>query len=210
MSGWSGLDFFIFLIFLVNTLLGMSRGATKEIISMMGLCAALVIMIQFTIPLTNFFNSSPLLSDVVSSQFVQNFMQSVNMPPLTQDMLLHMNYCLSLAICFVGSFSVCEAVLSYSNVIQAFNFHYDFLNRKLGGTFGATRGFVVVVLLIIILEHLFQGNVPRSSFVNLLQGPANTADNLITQRAPNQYQEILQDRNLYNQENVINTLLHPN
>src|SRR6185312_10828601 len=162
MSSWSGLDFFIFLIFLVNTLLGIARGATKEIISMMCLCAALVMTIQFTVPLTQFLNNSPLISDVISSPYVQNFMGSIGMPPLTQAMLLSMNYCLALAICFVGTFSLCEAVLAYTSIIEVFRFPYDFLNRKLGAAFGATRGFVFVVVLIIILEHLFQGDVPRS------------------------------------------------
>jgi len=210
MSSWSGLDFFIFLIFLLNTLLGLARGAIKEIISTICLCAALVFTIQFTIPLTKFVNSSPLLTDVITSDFMQNFMKAIEMPPLTENMLLHLGYCISLLICFVGTFSICEAVLSYTNMVEVFRFPYTFINRKLSAALGATRGFVIVLVFIIILEHLFAGSVPSSKFINLLQGSARKMDGLITAQAPERYQEILQDKNLYNQENVLNDLLQPN
>ncbi|HSW68580.1 MAG TPA: CvpA family protein [Gammaproteobacteria bacterium] len=207
MSSWSGLDFFIFLIFLVNTLLGMARGATKEIISSICLCAALVITLKFTIPLTKFVNSSPLITDVITSQFVQNFMRAIEMPPLTESMLLHLGYCVSLAVCFVGTFSVCEGVLAYASAVEVFTFPYATLNRKIGGGLGAVRGFVIVLVFIIILEHLYIGDLPSSKFINLLQGSANKMDTLITEQAPERYQEILQDRNLYNQKMILKDLM---
>jgi uncharacterized membrane protein required for colicin V production len=209
MSNWGGVDYFIFLILLLNTLLGMSRGASKEIISTMCLSAALVVAIKFTIPLTRFVNSSPLLTDVVTSQFVQNFMKSIEMPPLTEDMLLHMGYCISLLICFTGIFCFCEAVLAYTNVLEVFSFPYAMLNRKVGASLGAMRGFVISLVFILILEHLFMGDVPRSFFINLFETPTRTFDHLISQQAPERYKEILQDKSLYNPQSIINELENP-
>src|SRR5579872_657038 len=209
MSGWTGLDFFIFLIFLVNTLLGMARGGMKEIISLISLCAALVIMIKFTVPLTKFLNSTPLITEVITSNFVQNFMRAIEMPPLTESMLLQVGYCISLLICFVGTFSVCDAVLAYSSMMEAFGFTMAVTNRKMGAALGSTRGFVLVLIFIIVLEHLFAGHTPASNFINLLGGSAKKMDDLISAQAPERYLEILQDKNLYNQENVLKDLSQP-
>ncbi len=209
MSAWSGLDFVIFLIFLLNVLLGMARGGFREIISLISLCAALVITIKFTIPVTKFVNSSPLITDVVTSQFSQNFMQAIGMPPLTESMLLQMGYCISLLICFVGSFSICEAALSYSSVMEAFGFSTAMVNRKLGAAMGSTRGFVIVLIFMIVLEHLFSGNLPESYFISLLGGAGQKLDYLIMAQAPERYLEVLKSSYLYNQTNVMKDLLQP-
>ena len=209
MSSWSGLDFFIFLIFLVNTLLGMARGGMKEIISMICLSAALVITIKFTIPLMKFALASPLVVDLITSQFFQNFMKSVAMPPLTDQLVAAIAYSIALLVCFVGTFSVCEGVLAYANTMEAFNMSTTIINRKAGAAFGATRGFVLVLIFIIILEHLFAGNVPASRFVDLLGGSAKKMDDIVISGAPQRYLEILQDKNLYNQNNILNDLNNP-
>jgi len=209
MSSWSGLDFFIFLIFLVNMLMGMSRGGMKEIISMFALCAALVFTLKFTMPLTEFVNKSPLMSDVITSSFFQNFMKSINMPPLTEAILVQLGYCISLLICFVGAFSVCEGVLSYSGMIEAFSLPTALLNRKIGAGLGATRGFVIVLVFIIVLMHMFNGDVPSSNFVNLLQGSARKMDELISSHAPERYQEILQNAYKFNKDDIVNSLMKP-
>jgi len=208
MSAWTGLDFFIFLIFLVNTLLGMSRGGVRETISAIGLCAALVITLKFTIPLTEFVNKSPLITNVITSPMVQNFMRSINMPPLTEAMLLQLGYCVSLLICFTGAFSVCEAVLAYTGVIEVMGLSMSVINRKLGATLGAMRGFVLVLIFIIILTHLFAGNMPASVSGNALRGAAEKMDSLILAQAPERYQEILENKDLYNPEQI-KVLLQP-
>ncbi len=187
----------------------MSRGGLREVISTLSLCAALVITIQFTVPLTEFMTKSPLISDVVTSAFFQNFMKSVDMPPLTAAMLFHISYCVALLICFVGTFSVCEGVLAYSGMMESFSLPTAIMNRKAGAASGAMRGFVLVLIFIIILDHLFIANGSGSTFINLLHGSARKMDALISARAPERYQEILQDRNLYNQTNVINDLTKP-
>lgn len=210
MSGWTGLDFFIFLIFMVNILLGMARGGLKEMISVFSLCIALVITIKFTVPITKFVNSSPLMTDVITSHFFQNFAQAIEMPPLTEATLVQVGYCVSLLICFVATFSVCEGALFYTSVMEAFGFSMTIVNRKAGAALGAMRGFVVVLVFIIVLEHLFAGNVPTSGFINLFQSSAKKLDELISAGAPERYLEILQDKNLYNQAAVLKDLLQPN
>lgn len=208
MGNWSGLDFFIFLILLLNTLLGMARGATKEIIAMSCLCIALIFTIKFTIPLAAFLNQSPLIVDVIGSNVAQNFMAAIGMPPLTQEMLFHVGYCISLLICFVGVYSVCAAVLFYSNVAEMFPFPYAAINRKLGAGMGAARGFVITLILILILQHLYSGAMSGSFFVNLFQNSAQKLDYLISAQAPERYKEILQDKDLYGSEQILKALDH--
>src|SRR5205085_4360245 len=128
MNNWNGFDFLIFLILVLNTILGMARGATKEIISMMCLSMALIITIKFTVPLAGFFNSSPLISGVVSNNVVQNFMLAIGAGPLTEDLLDQIFYGLSLLVCFVGTFSICEGALNYTGFVQVFSFPYATLN----------------------------------------------------------------------------------
>lgn len=209
MSHWGGLDFFIFLILVMNTLLGMARGASKEIISMLCLCVAMIFTIKFTIPLSNFVNSSPLITDVIQSQFVQNFMQAAGMPPLTEDMVLHFGYCVSMLLCFTSIFSVCEAALAYTGIVEAYPFPYAALNRKIGGSLGAVRGFVISLVLIMILEHMFLGQMPPSYFVHLFEPAAQRFDQLIIQQAPEKYKEVLEYKNLYNYESILKELQNP-
>ncbi len=209
MSSWSGIDFFIFLVLVMNILLGMSRGGLRETISMISLFVALIITIKFTITLTNWMNSSPLISDVLSSKIVQNFMISLDMPPLTSEMLYHLEYCLSLLICFVGAYSFCEAVLAYTNAVEAFGFSVTMINRKLGAALGTLRGCVLIMLFIVMMNHLFEGKIPASVFMHALAKPAQTLDTLINNRAPERYKEILQDKNLYNPEPILNQLMNP-
>src|SRR5947207_726926 len=121
MGNWNGLDFFIFLIFFVNTMYGMSRGATKEIISLMCLSVALIFTIRFTIPLTHFINSSPSINNVLTAAPIQNFMAAIGADPLNADFLSQLSYGLSVLICFVGVFSVAEAVL-VSSFSEMFTF----------------------------------------------------------------------------------------
>jgi hypothetical protein len=209
MSSWSGLDFFIFLILLLNTLLGLSRGATKQIIATLSLFAALVITIKFTIPLTEFVNSSPLITGVIETPMVQRFMATMSLPPLTQEMLFSLGYCISLLICFAGTIGAFGIVLSVTSVVDAFSFPYQMLNRKIGLALGALCGFIYTLVFIIVLQHLFMGNVPDSYFMNLFQGSAKKLDQLITAKAPERYKEILENPNLYNAGGIIGQLINP-
>src|SRR5579871_5717505 len=119
MSNWNGLDFFIFLIFFVNTMLGMSRGATKEIISLMCVSVGLIFTIKFTIPLATFFNNSPSFQNVLTASFVQNFMSFIGSSALTAGMLEQLTYCISVLVCFAGAFCAGEAVLSFTGFAEA-------------------------------------------------------------------------------------------
>jgi len=207
MSNWNGLDFFIFLIFFLNLVLGMSRGATKEIVSMMCLSVALIFTIKFTLPLYVFLNKSPLIQDVLTSKFVLNFMAAVGAGPLTADMLKELSYSMSVAITFFGTFFTCEAGLSIVGFSELFTFPYAMMNRKVGGTLGTTRGYVISVIVILLLIHMFKTNpITGSFFMNLFQGTANTLDSLIAGQQVEQYPEIFKNKNLYNEKDIYKML----
>lgn len=207
MGSWNGLDFFIFLIFFANIVLGMSRGASKEIVSLMCLSVGVIFTIKFAIPMTNFLNSSPSIQSVLKTQIIQNFMYEVGAGPLTEDMLRELSYSLSIIICFVGAFSACEAMLSFVGFAEVFGFPYATLTRKVGAGLGATRGYVFTLLLIIVLTHLFKNNpITGSYFMNLFQNTANKFDNLIGRQEVERYHEIYKDKNLYNEQEIFKTL----
>lgn len=207
MGNWNGLDFFIFLIFFVNTMLGMSRGATKEIISTMCVSVALIFTIKFTVPLAKFASSSPTVQDVINSSIVQNFMTSIGAGTLTVNMLNEMTYCLSLLICFVGIFCITEAVISFTGAVDVFTFPYATLNRKIGAGLGFVRGYIFTVVLIAVLQHLFVNSPIRGSyFYNLFQGTAQKLDLFISQQTPERYKELYQDKNLYNEQELFKQL----
>ena len=214
MSGWNGVDFLFFLIFAVNTLLGMSRGATKEIISMMCLCVALIFTIKFTVPLSNFLNSSPSIVKVVESPIIQNFMLAIGAGPLTVELLHQIFYSISLLICFVSIFSICEGALTMSGFVEMYPFPYAAFNRKVGGTLGFTRGYVINLIFICIFTlHLFSGSrdsmFSNSFFVKLFHGSAVRLDSIISGQNPDQYQKIFEGKNLYNEEQLLKVMGAP-
>jgi len=214
MDSWNGFDFLIFLIFVVNTLLGMSRGAAKEIISMMGLCVALIVTIKFTIPLTTFFNKSPIMIDVITSRYVQNFIASFGLNPLNENILQQIIYSISLLICFVGTFSVCEGVLSMSGLLEVYSFPYAWLNRKLGAGLGGVRGYVITLILISVTTlHIFKDSdnsfFKNSYFVNLFASSAVLLDSTVSGQKPEQYQNIFKGKNLYNPLKALQDISKP-
>lgn len=211
MNNWNGFDFIIFLILLFNVLLGMSRGAAKEIISFLCLSAALICTIKFVIPLTNFLNSSPLIQDVLTSKYTQNFMESIGAGTLTVEMLVQFAYSLSLLICFVGSFSILESVLALTHVREVFSFPFAVLDRKLGAALGFMRGYIFVLILISILVfHLFINNpgnplTANSFFTRLFFSQAALFDELIARQQPEEYQQLYK-QNPYNYKAVLQNL----
>ena len=212
MSAWNGLDFFIFLITLVNTILGMSRGATKEIIALMCLCAALIFTIKFIVPLAAFFNKSPLVNDMLNNFMTKNFMEPIGAGPLTEKMLSQMFYCISMLICFVGVYGITSAVLVFSGFQEAFPFPYATLNRKVGGGLGFLRGYVISVLFILILIHIFNREnnsamdnsfITNSFFYQVLCSTIKATDRIIYNQDPEKYREIFQGRSLYTPEELL-------
>ncbi|OGT55556.1 MAG: hypothetical protein A3F43_02575 [Gammaproteobacteria bacterium RIFCSPHIGHO2_12_FULL_42_10] len=212
MSAWNGLDFFIFLLFAANTIRGMIRGATKEIVGMMCLSVALIFTLKFTIPLTNFFNQSPLIGDVVDSTIIQNFMEAVGLGPATPALLYQMFYSISLMICFMFPYSFCEGALSLTGVYEVYTFPYMLWNRKVGGALGCVRGYVFTLILVSILSfHLFIDDrntslISNSYFVNLFQDAAQTLDRLISEQKPERYQEIYKAKDLFKANQVLENM----
>lgn len=215
MDSWNGLDFIIFLIFASNFLLGMSRGASREIMSMMSLCAALIITIKFTVPLAAFFNRSPQMVDVVSSDVVQRFMEAIGAGPLTEDLLKETFYSISMLLCFVGTFSICEAGLGRTTLVESLSFASATLSRKIGGALGCTRGYIITLFLLAIISlHIFKpgnnvgdGMIGSSFFAKMFQSQTMQLDKLISGQNPEYYNQIL-DKNTFGPEQI-KSILQP-
>jgi uncharacterized membrane protein required for colicin V production len=212
MNSWNGLDFFIFLILVLNTIQGMSRGASREITSMLCLSAALIFAIKFTIPLSNFFNASPAMNDFVTSSVVQNFMTMLGANALTPDLITQIMYSISLLICFVGIFSVCEAGLSFAKMADAIPFPYAALNRKIGAGIGFTRGYIIVLMFLsILIAHLNAVSsvganfISGSFFARTFESQANLFDSLISSQQPENYNQLYKNKP-YNEKDLIQNL----
>jgi uncharacterized membrane protein required for colicin V production len=216
MNDWNGLDFLIFLIFAMNTILGMTRGATKEIISTLCLSVGLIFSIRFCVPLTNFLSASPLIADVIDNSMTVNFMSSIGAAPLTTEFLRQFSFSMALMICFTASFSACEAALSLPSVMEVFSFPYAMLNKKVGAGLGCLRGFVLNVILVnILVLHLFNtsGNetvknsvTNNSHFVAALLPTAKKLDTLIEAQNPDRYREIYQDKDVIKVDGILKAL----
>lgn len=207
MGNWSWLDFFIFLIFFLNTILGAARGASKEITSFLCLTVAIIFTIKFTVPITMFLDRAPSIQDVLSAQMVQNFMKAIGAGPLTVNMLREISYCIAMLICFVAIFSIGEATLTMVNFLEVVKFPYATLNRKVGGALGAVRGYILTLLFIIVLTHLFRENpIKDSVFVNLFQNSANVFDSIIYKQNVERYKDVYKDRNLFKDKDVYQTI----
>jgi uncharacterized membrane protein required for colicin V production len=212
MNNWSNIDFFIFLIFVVNTLLGLSRGATKEILSMICLNVALIFAIKFTLPLATFLDRSPLVQDVLTSRIAQNFTLSIGAGSLTESLLKELSYCLSLVICFAGAFCTCEAVLAFTGAIELFTFSYAAWNRKIGGSLGFIRGYIFTLIIVLMMSHLYSItgiSASGSYFSTLFQGTAKKLDDFIGGQQVERYKEIYKDKNLYNENEMLKSLSSP-
>ena len=214
MNSWNGLDFFVFLILALNTIRGMSRGAGLEIIALMCLSAALIFSIKFTVPLTNFLNTSPLLTSVVDNWMVKNFMHAMGAGPLTLSLLHELMYTISLLICFVSVFSITEACIAFSGYTQSLSLSGAVVNRKIGAAIGFTRGYIITLIFLSILtEHIYKGGqssgsyfIRESFFVKLLENQTKKLDDVINSQNPENYQELYKDKPI-NEQQVIQQLL---
>ncbi|MDA8562014.1 CvpA family protein [Gammaproteobacteria bacterium] len=216
MESWNGLDFFVFLILLINTLRGMSRGGGKELIALMCLSAALIICIKFTVPLANFLNKSPLIISVVKNQFIANFFNSIGAGPLTADVLKQIMYSISLLLCFVSVFSVTEATIYYSGYVQTASLTQAVVSKKLGAAIGFTRGYILsLIFLSIITLHIFKDSggiakefIDGSFFVRVLSTPTIMLDDMISSKNPVEYQKLYKDKP-YSESDLIRLLKDP-
>jgi len=213
MSDWNNLDFLIFLIFFLNTIQGMSRGGSREIISMMCLSVALIFTIKFTIPLASWLNKSPLIQDVMSSTMIGRFMDEIGAGAVTLNLVTELNFCLALLVCFVAIYYLCEGVLNYTGTVAMASFKWVAASRKLGATLGAVRGYVFSIILILITIHIFTKNqvndvinksLITSHFVTLFTEAAQKLDSLIAAQDPTRYRELYKYKDLYNAKDIFN------
>lgn len=215
MSTWNGLDFFIFLILAFNTMVGLSRGATRELISTMCLSLALIFMIKFTVPLSNFMAKSPLLTDVVNNSMMKHFLISIGAGPLTVGLLLEAMYCVSLLICFVSIFCICEAALKAQMFMEFFSFPYAAMSRKVGGTLGFTRGYILCLILLSVMVHLYSAGGPGKSFLSgsffarLFSSQVRSFDGVISSQNPEYYTKLFENQP-YSVTDVYQQIGNPN
>jgi uncharacterized membrane protein required for colicin V production len=205
MSGWNGLDFLIFIILVLNTVVGMNRGGTREAISLMCLSVALIFTIKFTVPLAVFLNKSPLIEDVVNNTMMQNFMTAIDAGAITQELLYQVGYSLSLLVCFVGSFSICEAGLSMTGFLESYGFAYAMVNRKFGAALGLTRGYIISLVILSILSlHLNPGFdskfISGSYFAGLFSSQTQMFDKLISSQNVDEYHQLYKQQNIKTDE----------
>lgn len=144
MADFTWIDYLIFLVFFVNTMLGLARGLYKETISIMCLIVAFIIAIKFTSPIALVLNGSQGFQDVLT---VFTKFTSYN----AATSLTLVSYGVSLLVLFVGTFSISEAALFYAG-IELFIFPYAIIGRALGGVLGFIRGYALSVVLILVLR----------------------------------------------------------
>lgn len=140
---YTWLDFIIFGFIFFNAILGISRGLTKEIISILVLIVALVVMIKFTATLANFLNTTQGSLDVIT--VISKFTGLDATVPLAL-----ISWGIALLLLFVGTFSIGEAVNFYAS-IDIIPFSLDMAGRILGGVLGFVRGYVFSLILILVL-----------------------------------------------------------
>jgi hypothetical protein len=182
----------------LNAIQGMSRGTAKEILSMMCLSIALIFSIKFTLPLTNFINSSPLAHGVLSTPMIQRFMHAIGAGSLTLQLLHQIMYSISLLVCFVGIFCVLEATLTSSNVSQSMPLHEVLINRKVSSAIGLTRGYIInLIFLSIFTLHISGADnkfVRDSFFAKLFHTQTVKLDRIIRNQKPEDYKEIYKNQ----------------
>lgn len=118
---------------------------------------------------------------------------------MTVDLANQITYSISLLICFVGVFSICDGALSIAGFSETFSFPWAVLNRKVGGALGLTRGYVITLIFLTIFAfHLYKaGNIggdflSGSFFANLFANQARELDELISSQRPENYQKVYQ------------------
>jgi|HubBroStandDraft_4_1064222.scaffolds.fasta_scaffold501578_2 hypothetical protein len=213
MNSWNGLDFFVFLILVLNTIRGMSRGAGKELIALMCLSVALIFAIKFTVPLADFLKTSPVMVSAVDNKFISNFLHTINAGPLTLRMVQELMYAISLLICFVSVFSVTEACITFSGYAESVTMMQAVAYRKIGAAIGFTRGYIISLIFLSILTlHIFHNEQNRfvsgSFFVKLFDTQIKKFDDMIASQEPENYQELYKEQPV-NEHEIIQHLGQP-
>jgi len=209
MNSWNGLDFFVFLILVLNTIRGMSRGAGKELIALMCLSVALIFAIKFTVPLADFLKTSPMMVAAVDNKFIANFLHTIDAGPLTLRMVKELMYTISLLICFVSVFAITEACITFSGYAESVTMTQAIAYRKIGAAIGFTRGYIISLIFLSVLTlHIFDQStkfISGSFFVNLLGPQIRKFDDMIASQQPENYQELYKDKPI-SEHGMINEL----
>ena len=178
MGTFTLVDYIFLAFFFFSTLLGLSRGFFKELISLVSILFALIITIKFTGPVANWLNASNGAQDVVLA--VSTFF-GVHVG--TQLTLFTIG--LTVLVLFVGVYSVGEAMNAYGLFEMLVGPGVISLTyRILGGIIGFVRGYIFNLILIIFIGFSPIGTWSiwkQSTLLPKLQPNANTLANLIAQ-----------------------------
>lgn len=159
LSSFNWVDYIILGIFLASTLLGLTRGFVKEIISLIALIAAFVLAMMFANPL------AAMLSHSAANA------TGANAEPTVSYIALAVAY----LIIFVGTILVGGIVnLIFNIAIKSGGLGFG--NRLLGAAFGFARGFIFNLVLIFLVQLTSSGTEGAwhdSQLVNKLQPAVN-------------------------------------
>src|SRR3990167_5439569 len=145
MADFTWLDYLIFGVFFLNIILGLARGLLREIIGILSLIVALLVSIKFTLPITEFLNSSDGFKSVISA--FTSFTDFNVMGPLS-----YISLGVSFLILFVGTYSIGEAVNYYAPAFGVLMFpRMAFIDRILAASLGYIRGYVFSLVLILVV-----------------------------------------------------------
>lgn len=161
MQGFNWVDYIVLAILFFSTLVGLSRGVVKEVISIATWVAAFFVASVFATPVANYFSSSPQAQSVISSA------GSGASAPITW---------LAYGLSFIGLFiitmiagAIINSVMSRAVEVSGISF----ANRLLGALFGMIRGFLLNIMMMFLLQLIpsvmQQTWWTQSVFVNTLQ-----------------------------------------
>lgn len=122
------LDIVFIVILVVSILLGLLRGAVREVLSLFGLAAAIYLAFKF--------------SDMIAKDYVSQFFEQPRI-----------SYVISFVLIIVGTiFAIALVNLLISQLLKASGL--SFFNRILGLVFGALRGTVICSILVMVLSFI--------------------------------------------------------
>lgn len=174
-SSFNWIDYIVLAVFFFSIMGGLTSGFAKEVVSLLSWIAAFVVACLFSQSLANFFTSSPHLQNAVSSA-------SSSIGVSAAQPVSYLALGISFAALFMGTALI-------GSMIGRF-LHYavegtgmSFVNRLLGGLFGAGRGFILVLIGIFLIQLSPVINQPAwqaSQFVNAFQPSVQSLSNFVS------------------------------
>lgn len=138
------LDIIFIAILVISTLIGLIRGAIREVLALLGLVIALYLAFSF--------------SDTVSKNYVSTFFEAPKISYIISFIL----------IIVVSLFTIALVNLFFSQLLRASGL--SFVNRFLGMIFGILRGVLIASIIALVLNFI-PGLVNKSWYVDSAMAP---------------------------------------